>query len=196
MTLPNLLTISRLILLPVIIGLTYLPHSWCRWLALFLFVLTGISDCVDGALARKLNQVSPLGTYLDPVVDKIVLLSLFFTLSDLHVVPLWMSLLMLAREFIVDGVRSAGAIAGHVVGANFMGKTKATLQSVCIGVGLGMLALGWPENVCRFWLSWLTGLTLFLAWVFAAIFLWWQRDWLFVQKAPALPVAKPGSADL
>lgn len=184
MNLPNLLTISRLVLLPLIIALVYLPQAWCRWLALGLFVVAGISDCVDGLLARRLNQVSPLGTYLDPVVDKIVLLSLFFTLSDLRLVPLWMSLLMLARELLVDGVRSAGAIAGQVVGANFMGKTKATLQSICIGIGLGMWALGWPEAICRLWLSWLTGLTLLVAWVFAGLFLWWQRDWLFVPKAP------------
>jgi len=179
MTVPNALTFSRLLLTPLIIYLAYLPDTLARWMALGLFIVAGLSDCFDGFLARRLNQISPLGTFLDPVVDKIVLLSLFFVLSDLRLVPLWISLLMLTRELLVDGVRSAGALTGRLVGANFMGKTKATLQSICIGVGLGMWALAWPEETIRLWLSWLAGLTLLAAWMFAFVFLWWQRDWLF-----------------
>lgn len=191
MTVANLLTLSRLALTPVIIALVYLPQAWARWLALILFVAGGISDCLDGWVARRFHQISPLGTYLDPVVDKIVLLSLFFTLSDLRLLPLWISLFMLARELLVDGVRSAGAVAGHVVGANFMGKTKATLQHVAIGVALGMWALQWPVEVCRLWTTLLSGITLAVAWLFAAIFLWWQREWLLArvgegsQRCPA-----------
>ncbi len=181
MTLANILTLSRLALTPIIILLVYVPEAWARWLAFGLFIVGGISDCVDGWVARRFQQVSPLGTYLDPVVDKIVLLSLFFTLSDLRLLPLWISLLMLARELLVDGVRSAGAITGQVVGANFMGKTKATLQSISIGVALAVWALNWPVELCRLWVSLLAGITLVIAWIFAAIFLWWQREWLFVR---------------
>jgi CDP-diacylglycerol--glycerol-3-phosphate 3-phosphatidyltransferase len=185
MTIPNVLTFSRLLLTPVIIYLAYFPDVLARWTALVLFVLAGLSDCLDGLLARKLKQISPLGTFLDPVVDKIVLLSLFFVLSDLHLVPLWISLLMLTRELLVDGVRSAGAMTGRLVGANFMGKTKATLQSICIGIGLGMWALTWPQETIRLWLTWIAGFTLLAAWVFAFVFLWWQRAWLFATGEPS-----------
>jgi CDP-diacylglycerol--glycerol-3-phosphate 3-phosphatidyltransferase len=182
MTIPNFLTLLRLFLTPVIIFLVYEVAPLARWTALGLFILAGLTDCFDGILARRLNQISPLGTFLDPVVDKIMLLSLFFVLADLRLVPLWMCLLMLARELLVDGVRSAGAVGGRVVGANFMGKTKATLQSLCIGLGMGMWALAWPEELVRLAMTVLTGFTLAVAWFFAGVFFWWQREWLFARQ--------------
>ncbi len=140
-----------------------------------LFIFAMLTDLADGIIARRPGQSSLLGLYLDPVTDKIVLLTMFFVLADLGLIPFWMAVLMMAREFLVGGLRSAAASAGQVVGANFMGRTKAWLQTVCISLGLGVRAFGVGRAIEGPMVTWPTGLTLLLAWVFAGVFLWWNR---------------------
>jgi CDP-diacylglycerol--glycerol-3-phosphate 3-phosphatidyltransferase len=177
-TIPNLLTLLRLALTPVVAGLAYSHGAAGRWAALGVFVLAMLTDVADGLIARLPGQSSRLGLYLDPVVDKVILLTMFFVLADLGLVPLWMALLMMARELVVDGVRSAAASAGEVVGANLMGKTKAVLQTACISLGLGLHALQIAPSPARLWTTVATGVTLLAAWTFAGIFLWWNRKLL------------------
>jgi len=174
-TVPNLLTFLRLALTPVVAVFAYSTTTSVRMWALGLFLFAMLTDAIDGWIARLPGQRSRLGLYLDPVADKTLVLTLLFVLADIGLIPLWMALLMMAREQIVGGLRSAAATTGNVVGANWMGKTKGFLQTVCIGVGLGTLAFGVERSVAERVVTALTGFMLLLAWIFAAVFVWWNR---------------------
>lgn len=178
MTIPNLLTFTRLGATPVVAVLAYSSGGQGRAWALGVFLFAMATDVADGIIAKRPGQSSFLGLYLDPVTDKVILLTMFFVLADLGLLPLWMALLMTAREFIVDGLRSAAAAKGRVAGANLMGKTKAFLQTVCVAAGLLVRSLSVEEALSRLLVTSLTGFTLLLAWVFAGVFLWWNRSLL------------------
>jgi CDP-diacylglycerol--glycerol-3-phosphate 3-phosphatidyltransferase len=174
-TTANLLTLLRLALTPVVAILAYCPGAAARAAALGVFLFAMATDVADGIIARRPGQQSRLGLYLDPVVDKVILLTMFFVLADLRLLPLWMALLMMARELVVDGVRCAAAVGGRVIGANVMGKTKALLQTATIGLALGLRALSVDDARAAVWVTACTGVTLLLAWVFAAVFVWKNR---------------------
>jgi CDP-diacylglycerol--glycerol-3-phosphate 3-phosphatidyltransferase len=175
MTIPNLLTFLRLALTPVAAVLAYSSGSAGRACALGIFLLAMATDVADGIVAKLPGQSSRLGLYLDPVTDKIIVLTMFFVLADLELLPLWMGMLMMARELVVDGFRSAAATSGEVVGSNVMGKTKGVLQTVCIGLGLALRTLSVDPPQAWLWVTVCTGLTLVVVWIFAGIFLWKNR---------------------
>jgi len=178
MTIPNILTLVRLALTPAIAHLAYGSGTAAQCWALGLFIVAMITDVADGVIAKRFNQVSLLGIYLDPVVDKIILLVMFFVLADLGRMPIWIAQWMLARELLVDGLRGAAATQGKVVGANFMGKTKASLQTICIALGLGLPLVDRTGETTRWAVTGASGFTLVLAWVFAGVFFWWHRKLL------------------
>jgi CDP-diacylglycerol--glycerol-3-phosphate 3-phosphatidyltransferase len=129
---PNLLTLSRLFLTPVIILLLYIdsPPSLIAGIALFSLAVS--TDYFDGVYARKHGYISSLGTFLDTLVDKVLVISLFIVLADFGLVPMWMVLLLVFREFWVTGVRMAGSLEHRVIGANWMGKSKQNTQVAII----------------------------------------------------------------
>jgi len=178
MTIPNLLTLVRLALTPAVAFLAYAAHTPGRAWALGLFLFAMATDVADGLIARLPGQSSRLGLYLDPVVDKILLLTMFFVLADLELIPLWMAILMMVRELLVGALRSAAATSGRVVGANVMGKSKALLQTICVTAALGARAVAVNPESARFWVTALTGFTLLLAWIFAAVFVLRNRSLL------------------
>jgi len=182
-TVPNLLTLLRLALLPVVAVLAYSPDSSGRAWAFGVFLFAMATDVADGMIARRVEgQRSRVGLFLDPVVDKAVLITMLFVLADLRLLPLWMAILFMVREFVTSGLRSAAATSGQVVGANLMGKTKAFLQALCIGLGLGARAFAVEQSAAKLWVTALAGFTLLLALIFAMVFIWrnrsllWQRD--------------------
>jgi CDP-diacylglycerol--glycerol-3-phosphate 3-phosphatidyltransferase len=132
LTIPNLITAFRLVLLPLILWLTYAtepgPIAW----AAGLFALAASSDWLDGYLARRLNMASRLGALMDPLVDKLMVLSILFAFVDLGLLPLWIVLVNMYREFVVTGLRHALSTRQATVGANWMGKTKYALQVALI----------------------------------------------------------------
>jgi len=176
-TVPNLLTAFRLgALVPVIM---LFRHGFYEWAAgLFLFAM--LTDAVDGTIASRLNQRSRFGLYLDPVTDKIVILSLFYELAGAGLLPFTAAHLMLARELLQNGVRAAAAGTGVVVGANWMGKLKAFLQTIAVCAGLLLRrVLGRVEMVHhgRILLVYF-GFVFFLvglSYLFTAIFIWKNR---------------------
>lgn len=182
-TLPNALTLARLACLPVA---AVLFRSERYLLSAALFLAGMATDCVDGWLARRLGQQSELGAYLDPVVDKIVLLGLLYELGHARILDWPVPHLFLARELLHSAVRSAGALRGSLVGANWMGKTKALLQTMLVAAGLALPALdaGYGLGAIR-WAAW--GV-LALAWAFFFTFAYWNRMSLLsrpVTEAPA-----------
>ncbi|MBN1809386.1 MAG: CDP-alcohol phosphatidyltransferase family protein [Planctomycetes bacterium] len=132
---PNILTLMRLIMCPVFMTLASTDVEGLRWTAWVLVVVALATDVVDGALARKYGWVSKIGVYLDPAVDKIVLLTGFYQMTWWGWLPLWVPVVLMSRELIVNSMRSGAAIEGKLVAANWMGKTKALGMSLTMGTG-------------------------------------------------------------
>ncbi len=171
--LPNILTGLRLVSLP---GVILLARAGWPIAACALFVVGMLSDCFDGYLARRLGQCTPLGLYLDPAVDKIVILSLFYELAQAGRLDWAVAHLFLARELLLSAVRATAGVQGRIVGANWMGKTKAALQSLLIGWGLA--APAFPSLLQENGKAALNGsarLVLGLSWVFLVVFLYRNR---------------------
>jgi len=165
---PNTLTLLRLACLPAIVALFRAGLA----AAAPVFLIVMLTDCFDGWLARRLNQCTALGVYLDPVVDKIVVIALFYELACAGFIPLAIPHLVLARELLQNAVRALGATRGTVVGANWMGKTKATLQILVLAWGLALPALcreasGGGLQTALQASAWAV---LLLSWVFLAVF--------------------------
>ncbi len=127
MNIPNSLTILRILLIPVYIGfMTYGQFG----LALLSLLLAGVTDAIDGPIARRLNQRTKLGTFLDPLADKLLLTSGFISLSILHLVPSWLAILVVSRDIIL----LLGTAVAHLTNSpiditpTFLGKGTTLLQ--------------------------------------------------------------------
>jgi CDP-diacylglycerol--glycerol-3-phosphate 3-phosphatidyltransferase len=133
MNLPNLVTLSRLLGLPIIV---YLLQPGVtdnqRWWALGIFVTVSLTDWLDGYLARKLDQVTELGKFLDPLVDKLLVLITCLSLIELNLIPAWGVALILARELTIAGWRVNRT--GSIPGANLWGKLKTISQIIAIAI--------------------------------------------------------------
>jgi CDP-diacylglycerol--glycerol-3-phosphate 3-phosphatidyltransferase len=159
MNLPNRITISRVLLVPlfVVLALWQFP-SHDIWAAL-IFIAAAGSDIMDGQLARRRNQITTLGKFLDPLADKLLVCSAYIALLALGRLPAWMVIVIVCREFIVSGVRILAADAGVVIAASPLGKLKTGLQIASI-VMLLLAALAlWPQPLYHI----LTQLVLWLA---------------------------------
>ena len=138
---PNLITIIRLILTPVIFWLASFDDTSMLVICFLLFLLACFSDWLDGYIARHYDQITPLGTFLDPLTDKMLVLGFLFLFSTQGLIPLWVSLIILFRELFVSGMRSLALRQGSIIGANWMGKTKFILQILLIFCVLGFRIL-------------------------------------------------------
>lgn len=161
--LPNFLTISRIImLLPIMILLAASENAGTYQAAFGLFLIAGLTDLVDGWAARQLNCVSNVGAFLDPLADKIMsnVLLVFLACRYPDWISFWMVLLLLAREFAVQGFRSMAPCVGVVIRTELLSKLKTLFQLVAAGAV--MAGLGWQslEGLAR--IVAMTGLALAL----------------------------------
>jgi CDP-diacylglycerol--glycerol-3-phosphate 3-phosphatidyltransferase len=140
--LPNAITLSRLVLTAVFVAGTAFGGNLGHWIALVSFVIAAISDFVDGWLARKLGLVTAMGKLLDPLADKVLVCSAFVYLSAEGFCPVWVTVVILAREFLVTGLRQIAVEAGHVMAADRLGKWKTGLQLTFCITCLVWLAVG------------------------------------------------------
>ena len=134
---PNRLSLMRIGSVPVITLLLVMDGlGWTRYAALFLFILSAITDFVDGHLARKYNLVTNFGKFIDPVADKMLVLSTLIMLSWHGLLPAWIVVAILFRELAVDGLRMVAVEQGRVIAAGKLGKIKTTVQITLIIVHL------------------------------------------------------------
>jgi CDP-diacylglycerol--glycerol-3-phosphate 3-phosphatidyltransferase len=140
--LPNLLTASRLLLLVPIMALLAAGGTAAAWWALGLFLLASATDFLDGWLARRLGCASNLGVFLDPLADKVFanILLVYLACRRPDWVPLWMVLLLLGREFAVQGFRSMAPCVGVVISTGQLNKLKLVFQLIACGTAVGGLA--------------------------------------------------------
>lgn len=126
--LPNAITLSRLILTSIFVVGTMMDSPAGNWVALVSFVIAAISDYIDGWLARKLQLVTAMGKLLDPLADKILVCAAFIYLSTRGLCPVWITILIMGREFLVTGLRQIAVESGHVMAADRLGKWKTAAQ--------------------------------------------------------------------
>lgn len=131
-TLPNRLSILRILLIPIVIILISTEDKGFLLVACLLFIIAGITDGLDGYIARKMELKSRLGLYLDPLADKLLVVSVLITLSCYKLVPLWITIILVVREFVINGLRSFYAIEGIAISPSFAGKMKTALQLIAI----------------------------------------------------------------
>ena len=125
---PNLMTLGRIALIPVFIYLLSYENRRNSFLAAVVFAAAAISDWLDGWLARVSNKVTTLGKFLDPLADKIIVLSALVMLVRLGRVPVWVVVIILARELLISGLRTIAMSEGLVIAASRGGKWKTSLQ--------------------------------------------------------------------
>ena len=141
MNLPTKLSIIRICLTFVIIGLLMIPGWVAKFAALCVFGAASLTDWLDGLLARRWKQTTAVGALLDPIADKVLVLGLFLAFVQLRVVPAWMVLIILLRELVVTGVRLVAASRQVVLAADREGKHKTISQIVTILVILVALII-------------------------------------------------------
>ena len=137
LNIPNTLSLFRILLIPVFIAVFYLPQDWAPALATFIFWFAAITDWFDGYLARKLNQQSALGAFLDPLADKLMVIAALILIIAAHPESNWIlfsSLIIIAREIIISSLREwmAAQGKGSVVAVSFFGKAKTVAQMFAI----------------------------------------------------------------
>src|ERR1700674_3752614 len=125
---PNLMTLGRIALIPVFLWLLAYENRHNSFLAAAIFAIAALSDWIDGWLARVSGKVTTLGRFLDPLADKIIVLSALVELLRLGRAPVWVVVLILTREFLISGLRTIAVSEGLVIAASQGGKWKTSLQ--------------------------------------------------------------------
>lgn len=131
-TAPNLLSFSRIVAAPILYALVVSGGRFGFLAAAIIFIAASITDTLDGEIARRRRLVSPLGIYLDTTSDKILVAVLLVALAVVHLIPGWMAAVIIAREFLVTGLRSFAAALGVVIPAGGWGKAKTLITIVAL----------------------------------------------------------------
>lgn len=132
MNLPNKLSILRVFCIPVLVILLLLTAPWCRYAAAAVFLIASVTDYLDGHIARKHGLITDFGKFIDPVADKLLVLSTLIMLIHTGQMPAWVPVIILARELCVDGLRMVAVTKGNVIAAGPLGKIKTASQMVLI----------------------------------------------------------------
>ncbi len=130
---PNILSVSRILMLAPLVLLVLINQPGTYAVATLLFLLVSITDTLDGRLARRYNLVSNLGIFLDLTADKMMVSGILIAMVEVHLVPAWIVIIIVAREFLVTGMRSLAAAAGKVIPAGKLGKQKTFLTLLATG---------------------------------------------------------------
>ncbi|GAB4072632.1 CDP-diacylglycerol--glycerol-3-phosphate 3-phosphatidyltransferase [Barrientosiimonas marina] len=146
MNIPNQMTLSRILLIPIFMILLAIPFNWSEWsigeavlpvshfAAALLFIVAAATDWVDGYYARKYNLITNLGKFLDPLADKLLVAAALILLVEQGLAPGWITIIIISREFAVTGLRLVAAGEGIVLAAGNMGKLKTATQMIAIAV--------------------------------------------------------------
>jgi CDP-diacylglycerol---glycerol-3-phosphate 3-phosphatidyltransferase len=178
MNLPNKITVSRILMIPLFLIVVLVDFSWgdmsllgadmpvSHFIGALIFIIASSTDWIDGHYARKYNLVTNLGKFLDPLADKLLVSAALIVLVELGFAPSWIVIVIISREFAVTGLRLILAGTGEVVAANMLGKIKTWTQIVAISalllhniifemfnIPFDMIAL-WVALIFTIWSGW------------------------------------------
>ena len=174
----NKLTLLRIILVPVFMALLMVDNLGCQIAALVIFVLAAATDGVDGYIARHYNQITTFGKFVDPLADKMLTTSAFLVLLYYGRMSPWAVMIVLAREFMVSGIRLIAAAEGEVIAASFWGKLKTVSQMAAVIAAIILMHPVFPENASML----ITDILIWISVVFTVLsgadYLWKNRSLL------------------
>lgn len=170
MTTANKLTILRIILVPVFLGVLYAGFPGCNYWALAIFIIASLTDLLDGYIARHYNQITNFGKFMDPLADKILVMSAMCWFVESGKMPGWALAIVLLREFAVSGMRLVAVEQGRVIAAAWSGKVKTASTMVC----LCLMMLGIPD-----WLNTLCVVVIVATTVYSGIEYFWKNKDVF-----------------
>ena len=189
----NLLSLARLIATAPLVVLILMATRWSLFAAAILFVIMAITDTIDGRLARRYSWVSNIGIFLDLTADKVYTSAALIAMVAVGILPSWMAIVIVAREFIVTGLRSFAAAEGTVISADRWGKQKMLLTNIATvwvllwaSVGLSPLALplAFSPTGMLYPLAWLFGVGYWL--MLGAVILTLISGYHYLRKAAPL----------
>lgn len=134
MNLPNQLTVLRILLIPVFLGVLYWGFPGATYVALGIFVVASFTDLLDGKIARARNLVTDFGKFADPLADKMLVTAAMLWFVEIGQMPAWALAVVLMREFAVSGLRMVASDKGRVIAAGWSGKVKTAATMVCVVV--------------------------------------------------------------
>jgi len=172
MNLPNRLSLLRVVLIPVCLGLLYVGTPLFDALALAVFLIASFTDFLDGHIARSRNLVTDFGKFVDPVADKLLVLSTMILLTAQGKMPAWMVIIVLARDLAVDGLRMVASLKGRVIAAGKLGKIKTVSQMAAISLAI---IHNWPFGTFP--------MKDILAYVMVAFTLWSGADYFIKNRS-------------
>ncbi len=142
MNLPNKLTVLRILLVPFFVVFISLKNSSvCQIIGLAIFIIASLTDLADGKIARSRNMVTDFGKFMDPIADKLLVMSALIILVEQQRMPGWVCMLMLAREFIISGFRLVASTKGTVIAAGIWGKLKTVSQMIYIPMAIFLVPM-------------------------------------------------------
>ena len=155
MNLPNILTIGRILITPLFIILLFYDHPYAKSWALFIFVTAMLTDIFDGYYARKYNLVTDYGRFLDPLADKVMVLSALISFAVMDVIPFWMVSLIIFRDIFVTGLRMTMSSKNKTMVTSKIAKRKTLSQVLIIifilfNIGLSSLSISWIGEIILF----------------------------------------------
>lgn len=171
----NRITLSRLALTVVFVVTLSSPWRYAHTAALIIFLIAGITDFFDGEIARRYQIATDFGRLMDPMVDKIMIAAAFISLVPLRAIPAWAATIVVARDFLITGLRLMASAKGQVLSAERLGKHKTSWQIITVVFFLMLLAVGeWNRSTpaSEWWQrAWHEAGTL-LVWLTVALTLW------------------------
>jgi CDP-diacylglycerol---glycerol-3-phosphate 3-phosphatidyltransferase len=190
--LPNQLTVARLILTLLFVATLSLSFPHSRSLALILFATAALTDFLDGYVARRCGLVTNFGKLMDPVADKVLMCAGFVMMAELHLIPGWVIITILAREFLVTGLRLIASAEGKVLAAEGLGKHKTTWQIVTLLYFLLFLAsaepaFAWMQGIFRVTATSPDGLGTLLIGISLVLTIWSGLAFALKNRALLLP---------
>jgi CDP-diacylglycerol--glycerol-3-phosphate 3-phosphatidyltransferase len=144
--LPNRITMFRIVVMAFFIPSVLKDTMLFSYISIFLFSIAAISDWLDGHLARKYEIVSNFGKVMDPLADKIMILSSLLCFVQLHIVPSWMVIIIISREFLISGIRIMVAEEGEIIMASNWGKAKTVVEIIAVTATLLLIAINHTIN--------------------------------------------------
>ena len=130
MNLPNKLSMIRICMIPFFVAFAMMDAFWAQLLAVVIYVVACITDALDGHIARSRNLVTNFGKFMDPIADKLLVMSALIILVSQRRMPAWVCIIFLAREFTISGFRLVAAGGGKVIAAGMLGKIKTVTQMI------------------------------------------------------------------
>lgn len=147
MNLPNKLSMLRICMIPFFVAFAMMDAFWAQCLAVAIYIIACITDALDGHIARSQGLVTNFGKFMDPIADKLLVMSALIILVSQGRMPAWVCILMLAREFLISGFRLVAVEAGTVIAAGKLGKLKTIFQMISTIALLLFVPVGETEAV-------------------------------------------------